>query len=237
LVQQIGSITYVVSLGIGLLFLSQVVSLFLNIHDNIEDVRNKTINPDFSVDLEIEKESSFTANINSIIVIITIITAIILASINLTRHHSGYEGNNSTSFNSENQLESSENYKIGDEKDGGIVFEIDLSGKNGLIVDKQDLGEMSWKDAIKACENKGDGWRLPTKEELVRICKSNSCNLDHAVYWSGTPSNSNPNYAWYFDRGELNGIFEYEKSTEYSVRAVKPFGSLNLEQNSGLPKH
>ena len=28
------------------------------------------------------------------------------------------------------------------------------------------LGKMPWNEAKKACENLGDGWRLPTKDEL-----------------------------------------------------------------------
>ena len=30
----------------------------------------------------------------------------------------------------------------------------------------EDLGEMNWDDAMKACADLGDGWRLPTKDEL-----------------------------------------------------------------------
>ncbi len=227
---------YLVSICLVLLFVAQVVSLFLNVHDNIEDIRNKTINPEFSVDLDNEKESSFTNNFNSIIVIATIFFAILLALINLNRQPREYQRGNS-SLNYDNETESSNKYKIGDEKDGGIVFDVDLSSETGLIVDKQDLGGMSWEEAIKACENKGDGWRLPTKEELIKICNSPNCILDHAVYWSSTPSNYDPNYAWYYDRGEANGSFEYEKSQPYSVRAVKSFyiHDANSENNSINP--
>ena len=39
--------------------------------------------------------------------------------------------------------------------------------KIGLEVMSTDLGEFSWEDAKKACADLGDGWRLPTKEELI----------------------------------------------------------------------
>ena len=32
-----------------------------------------------------------------------------------------------------------------------------------LEVMTEDLGEMNWEDAMKACADLGDGWRLPTK--------------------------------------------------------------------------
>ncbi len=35
-----------------------------------------------------------------------------------------------------------------------------------LEVMTEDLGEMNWDDAMKACADLGDGWRLPTKDEL-----------------------------------------------------------------------
>ncbi len=77
---------YVVGLCLGLLFVAQIVSLFLNIHDNIEDVRNKTINPDFSIDIEDEKESKVTSNTRNIALIVTILLSIALSINNLNRH-------------------------------------------------------------------------------------------------------------------------------------------------------
>ncbi len=35
-----------------------------------------------------------------------------------------------------------------------------------LEVMTEDLGRMTWDDAKEACANLGDGWRLPTKDEL-----------------------------------------------------------------------
>ena len=35
-----------------------------------------------------------------------------------------------------------------------------------LAIMTEDLGLMNWEDAKKACADLGDGWRLPTKDEL-----------------------------------------------------------------------
>jgi hypothetical protein len=49
--------------------------------------------------------------------------------------------------------------------------------------------KMTWEEAKKACESLGDGWRLPTKEEL-NILYLNNTNLngikDNSSYWSST---------------------------------------------------
>ena len=39
----------------------------------------------------------------------------------------------------------------------------------GLEVMTKDLGKMNWEQAKKSCENLGDGWRLPTIYELIKI--------------------------------------------------------------------
>lgn len=73
----------------------------------------------------------------------------------------------------------------------------------------QDLGEMDWKAANKACANLGIGWRLPTKEELEVMYKElhlkgkgNFAKNRH--YWSSTEADAN--FAWlvYFALGYDN---------------------------------
>ena len=43
---------------------------------------------------------------------------------------------------------------------------------DNLEVMTEDLGEMNWDDAMKACADLGDGWRLPTKDELNILYKN-----------------------------------------------------------------
>jgi hypothetical protein len=61
--------------------------MFLNIHDNIEDVRNKAVNPDFAINLEEEKEKGRDAKMRSIATIAIIILSIILSFVNLNREN------------------------------------------------------------------------------------------------------------------------------------------------------
>jgi len=42
---------------------------------------------------------------------------------------------------------------------------------------------MNWEDAIKACNSLGDGWRLPTIEELTIMCGSGKAPTDELTYW------------------------------------------------------
>ena len=55
-----------------------------------------------------------------------------------------------------------------------------------------DLGEMSWDKAKKACANLGDGWRLPTKDELNLIYENKNVvgGFAYNFYWSSTEDGS-----------------------------------------------
>lgn len=96
---------YVVSVCLAILFLTQVVSLFLNIHDNIEDVRNKNIDPNFSIDIEADKENKQESSVRTLVTIISIVLAIILSFVNLNRRNSNLVG----SFQQETPIQLNEN--------------------------------------------------------------------------------------------------------------------------------
>jgi len=55
-----------------------------------------------------------------------------------------------------------------------------------LEVMTEDLGEMSWEDAKKACADLGDGWRLPTRVELNLLYQNKESigGFDNYEYWS-----------------------------------------------------
>ena len=57
----------------------------------------------------------------------------------------------------------------------------------GLEVMTKDLGQMNWEEAKKACADLGDGWRLPTIDELKSIVpyKDKFETLSRG-YWSST---------------------------------------------------
>lgn len=84
----------------------------------------------------------------------------------------------------------------------------------------KDLGEHKWKDAKKVCEDLGDGWRLPTREELhlMYIYKDKIGNFAAAYYWSSSENFSN--YAWGQNFSSGGQYYNNEPNTYY-VRAVR----------------
>ena len=84
-----------------------------------------------------------------------------------------------------------------------------------------DLGKLSFEQAQKACEDLGDGWRLPTKDEFNVLC-------EHKDKISGLAPNS-----WYWTNSELNAQAAWirysencdemlnQKRVAFSVRAVR----------------
>jgi len=82
-----------------------------------------------------------------------------------------------------------------------------------------DLGQMDWKDAMKACADLGDGWRLPTRLELLLMYnQEDHGGFANLYYWSSTEvDNGN---AWI--QGFTSGNQDFgSKVTNYYVRAVR----------------
>ena len=73
--------------------------------------------------------------------------------------------------------------EIGDIYAGGIVFQINEDG-TGLVADLQDLGEMTWHDAIDAAASafsQGyDNWYLPSLDELELMYNTIGNGADNA---------------------------------------------------------
>jgi len=91
-----------------------------------------------------------------------------------------------------------------------------------LEVMTDDLGEMEWDDAMKACADLGDGWRLPTKDEL-NVLYENKDKIGGFVfgfYWSSTEDEGNHAWIKVFANGFTisNGKYNYNY-----VRAVRAF--------------
>jgi len=85
----------------------------------------------------------------------------------------------------------------------------------------QDLGEMTMEEAVKACADLGDGWRLPTKEELKMLYENRDKIGGFADYgyWSSTESGSSD--AWLRSFVMADNQFAAPKSFAGSVRAVR----------------
>jgi hypothetical protein len=107
--------------------------------------------------------------------------------------------------------------------------------KQSQIVDKHyhfelhpdNLGEMTWYEAVEVVKNLGDGWRLPTIEECFMIYEDKLINDNH--YWSSTEYGSYT--AWYFGFGSGDAYVSSKVSTYYlrAVRALK--NNLNRKTN------
>jgi len=85
----------------------------------------------------------------------------------------------------------------------------------------KDLGEHNWEDAKKVCEELGDGWRLPTKEELnlMYLNKNEIGGFAAAYYWSSSESNIYAAWSQFFSNGVQVNYFG--KGFTYYVRAVR----------------
>ena len=94
-----------------------------------------------------------------------------------------------------------------------------------LAVLTEDLGEMDWDEAMKACADLGDGWRLPTKDELNFLFlyenKDKIGGFANGYYWSSTEDGSTSAWGQGFDYGSQDGYFG-KFATNYG-RAVRAF--------------
>ena len=93
----------------------------------------------------------------------------------------------------------------------------------------EDLGKHSWEDAKKVCEDLGDGWRLPTREELLLMYlnKNEIGGFVDASYWSSSEKDNE--IAWFQNFLSGNQYSNYKYVTNY-VRAVR---SIN-QDNAGV---
>ena len=80
---------------------------------------------------------------------------------------------------------------------------------------------MYWDNAFYACEDLGDGWRLPTKNELnlMYLNKDKIGGFAKDYYWSSSEYSSGQFWKQNFDHGyQSNGYTNY-----VNVRAVRSF--------------
>jgi len=109
-----------------------------------------------------------------------------------------------------------------DEGSSTVGYEIKIDG-SAIQVAKEDFpNEMDWHEAMAECETLGNGWRLPSKEELrevySQLYQQGKGNFKNEPYWSS--SEFDANFACSF-RFELGVSYEYNKYTTKHVRAVR----------------
>ena len=86
--------------------------------------------------------------------------------------------------------------------------------------------EMNWVDSKLFCEALGEGWRLPTLEELHAIYekKDKIEGLTHSTYWSSTDATILFD-AWShnFINGQQSTTIFNKYSDRFGVRAVRTY--------------
>lgn len=92
----------------------------------------------------------------------------------------------------------------------------------GFEVYPQDLlGYYPWREAVKAAEALGDGWRLPTKDEVDKMYlkQEKIGGFGAAYYWSSLEYGER--YAWNRGFGKGNWFYSASKTTRRRVRPVR----------------
>lgn len=82
--------------------------------------------------------------------------------------------------------------------------ELDIIGEpikiNDLMIAEYDFPEkMDWEDAIQVCKDLGEGWRLPTKQEILLIYQNREeiSYYPDDYYWTATIHDIDTERAWY----------------------------------------
>ena len=83
--------------------------------------------------------------------------------------------------------------------------------------------EMNRQEASEACESLGEGWRLPSKEELNILYqnKKKIGGFAKEIYWSSS-EHTNADYGWAYNFDNGHEFYNYKDLT-YKVRAVRSF--------------
>jgi hypothetical protein len=103
----------------------------------------------------------------------------------------------------------------------GFSQNVKMNISYNIEVMTTDLGEMTWDNAKKACEKLGDGWRLPTIQELRFMFDKfdEIAGFEPKAYWSSTESGLISTWTFSFYTGGSSK--DSLKDDKYSVRAVR----------------
>ena len=84
---------YLVTVSLGVLMISQIILLFIGIHDNIDDMRKKALDQNYTVDLVAEKQQATSHIFHVVFLISVIILSIIFSALSLTGLTNGAQKN------------------------------------------------------------------------------------------------------------------------------------------------
>ena len=109
---------------------------------------------------------------------------------------------------------------------GGSDASGDATGKIGdLEVNINIEKRMKWHDAKKACTDLGDGWRLPTKDELNMLYE-NKDKIDgfddEHFYWSSTRLEDNSAKVWIQHMSDGFQMYTTLGGQYFYIIAVRP---------------
>lgn len=103
-----------------------------------------------------------------------------------------------------------------------LTIEHPLTGVKIQVANQDFINELFWEDAKKACQNLGNGWRLPTIEELQAMYEQLHVKglgkFNNGSYWSSTGK-----FPWdaLLLSFEYNNIGTNGEDCEFHVRAVR----------------
>jgi len=88
------------------------------------------------------------------------------------------------------------------------------------VADRDESGKYGWHQAVDHLATKGDGWRLPTNEELDLMYKRRAAisGFSSAWYWSSSDHHAGTAWCQNFNDGSQDS---YYKSNALKVRAVR----------------
>lgn len=103
-----------------------------------------------------------------------------------------------------------------------------IDTKTGLEWQAKSFGPMTWQDAMNHAASLGDGWRMPTIDELYTLADHHCGSLattifqdnDQYWYWSSSLREVAESYAWgmYFVSGRMD---VYSKTNFAYTRCVR----------------
>jgi hypothetical protein len=82
--------------------------------------------------------------------------------------------------------------------------------------------EMTWQEAKEWCESQGEGWRMPTRVELIEACDNKIEGFKSDSYWSSTTYASYTSSAWFVNLS-ISFVSYSAKATSYYVRCVRQY--------------
>ena len=81
---------------------------------------------------------------------------------------------------------------------------------------------MNWHNAVEYAKSLGEGWRLPTRAELIDAYDNNIKGFKDSYYWSSSTYDETFDYAWdvNFKGGHVDGTRKSNGDYVY-VRCVR----------------